>query len=97
MPCHCGWSDALGAPLVGAELRQRAFGPTRPIGVVTGSRSHRRTEAVAADRCRADHAPVNPVMGAMLEVLVQGTHDPELLAGLARGRLRAKLPELRGP
>jgi transposase len=32
---------------------------------------------------------------AMLEALVQGTHDPELLAGLAKGRLRAKLPELR--
>jgi transposase len=32
---------------------------------------------------------------AMLEALVQGTHDPELLAGLAKGRMRAKLPELR--
>jgi transposase len=32
---------------------------------------------------------------AMLEALVAGTHDPEVLAALARGRLRAKLPALR--
>lgn len=31
----------------------------------------------------------------MLEALVAGTHDPEVLAELARGRLRAKLGELR--
>ena len=32
---------------------------------------------------------------AMLEALIGGTHDPELLAELARGRLRKKLPALR--
>jgi len=32
---------------------------------------------------------------AMLEALVAGTTDPEVLADLARGRLRAKLPALR--
>jgi transposase len=32
---------------------------------------------------------------AMLEALVGGTHDPQVLADLARGRLRAKLPALR--
>jgi transposase len=32
---------------------------------------------------------------AMLEALISGTHDPDLLAELARGRLRAKLPALR--
>jgi transposase len=31
----------------------------------------------------------------MLEALVAGTHDPDVLAALARGRLRAKLPALR--
>jgi len=31
----------------------------------------------------------------MLEALISGTHDPEVLADLARGRLRTKLPELR--
>jgi transposase len=31
----------------------------------------------------------------MLEALISGTHDPELLAELARGRLRRKLPALR--
>jgi transposase len=31
---------------------------------------------------------------AMLEALVAGTHDPAVLANLARGRLRAKLPAL---
>jgi transposase len=32
---------------------------------------------------------------AMLEALVRGTHDPDVLAELARGRMRAKLPALR--
>jgi transposase len=32
---------------------------------------------------------------AMLDALVQGTTDPEVLAELARGKLRAKLPALR--
>jgi transposase len=32
---------------------------------------------------------------AMLAALVAGTHDPEVLAALAKGRLRAKLPALR--
>ena len=32
---------------------------------------------------------------AMLEALAQGTTDPEILAELARGRLRGKLPALR--
>ena len=32
---------------------------------------------------------------AMLDALVEGTTDPEILADLARGRLRAKLPALR--
>jgi transposase len=31
----------------------------------------------------------------MLDALVAGTHDPEVLADLARGRLRSKLPALR--
>jgi transposase len=31
----------------------------------------------------------------MLEALVAGSHDPEVLAELARGRLRAKIPALR--
>ena len=32
---------------------------------------------------------------AMLQALVAGTHDPEVLAELARGQLRKKLPALR--
>jgi transposase len=32
----------------------------------------------------------------MLDALVQGTTDPEMLADLANGRLRAKIPALRG-
>jgi transposase len=32
---------------------------------------------------------------AMLEALVAGTHDPQVLAPLAKGRLRTKLPALR--
>jgi transposase len=31
---------------------------------------------------------------AMLEALVAGTHDPQVLAALAKGRLRSKLPAL---
>ena len=33
----------------------------------------------------------------MLDALVQGTTDPAVLAELARGRLRAKLPALPRP
>src|SRR5204862_2992776 len=32
---------------------------------------------------------------AMLDALVSGTTDPQLLAALAKGRLRAKIPALR--
>jgi transposase len=32
---------------------------------------------------------------AMLDALLAGTHDPELLAELAKGKLRRKLPALR--
>ncbi|HZE06890.1 MAG TPA: IS110 family transposase [Solirubrobacteraceae bacterium] len=32
---------------------------------------------------------------AMLEALIAGTTDPEILADLAKGRMRAKIPELR--
>ncbi|WP_249011271.1 hypothetical protein [Conexibacter sp. DBS9H8] len=32
---------------------------------------------------------------AMLDALVSGTTDPTILAELAKGRMRAKLPELR--
>ena len=32
---------------------------------------------------------------AMLDALVAGTTDPEVLAELARGKLRAKMPALR--
>lgn len=42
---------------------------------------------------------MSDVMGrsgrAMLEALIGGSHDPEALAALAKGRLRAKLPALR--
>lgn len=32
---------------------------------------------------------------AMLEALIEGTHDPDILADLARGRLRKKIPALK--
>ncbi|MEA2370464.1 MAG: transposase [Solirubrobacteraceae bacterium] len=32
---------------------------------------------------------------AMLDALIRGTNDPVVLADLARGRMRAKIPELR--
>jgi transposase len=42
------------------------------------------------------HTDIIGVSGrAMLEALVAGTHDPEVLAALAKGRLRTKLPALR--
>lgn len=31
----------------------------------------------------------------MLQAMIEGTHDPEILADLARGRLRKKIPDLR--
>ena len=36
-----------------------------------------------------------PVGSAMLAALIEGTTDPEILANLAKGKLRAKLPALR--
>src|SRR5215218_342062 len=64
----------------------------QPGGAAAGSRSCRtpgpELSSVATDIIGASGR-------AMLEALVAGTHDPALLAALAKGRLRTKLPALR--
>jgi hypothetical protein len=62
-------------------------------------RSAKRLHKVLEDAGIKLASVANDVLGvsgrAMLEALVAGTTDPAVLADLARGRLRAKLPALR--
>jgi transposase len=63
------------------------------------TREAQRLEKVLQDAGIKLSSVASDVLGvsgrAMLEALVRGTHNPELLAELARGRLRQKLPALR--
>jgi transposase len=79
---------AAGADSVSQDPDPRA----RPSGPAARTRSWEdagiKLSSVATD--------VLGVSGrAMLAALVAGSHDPAVLAGLAKGRLRAKLPTLR--
>ena len=63
------------------------------------TREVQRLEKVLQDAGIKLSSVASKVLGvsgrAMLDALVAGTHDPELLAELARGTLRRKLPALR--
>src|SRR3989449_10395681 len=63
------------------------------------TRAANRLHKVLEDAGSKLASVANDVLGvsgrAMLEALVRGTTDPGLLADLARGKLRAKLPALR--
>ena len=63
------------------------------------TREVQRVEKVLQDAGIKLSSVASEVLGvsgrAMLEALVSGTHDPAVLAELAKGRLRAKLPALR--
>jgi transposase len=99
------------AQLVEHGLVRPSFVPPRPIRELRDLTRYRKTqiqergrEVQRLDKVLQDAgiklssvaADVLGVSGrAMLEALVAGTHDPEVLAALAKGRLRAKLPALR--
>jgi transposase len=99
------------AQLVEHGLVRPSFVPPRPIRELRDLTRSRKTqiqergrEVQRLDKVLQDAgiklssvaADVLGVSGrAMLKALVAGTHDPEVLAALAKGRLRAKLPALR--
>jgi transposase len=97
--------------LVEHGLVRPSFVPPRPIRELRDLTRYRRAqieertrEAQRLDKVLQDagiklSSVTSAVLGvwgrAMLEALCEGTRDPELLAELARGRLRAKLDALR--
>jgi transposase len=99
------------AQLVEHGLVRPSFVPPRPIRELRDLTRYRKTqiqersrEVQRLDKVLQDagiklSSVATDVVGvsgrAMLEALVAGTHDPEVLAALAKGRLRAKLPALR--
>ncbi len=97
--------------LAEAGLLRASFVPPKPIRSLRNLTRYRKTQiqerAREANRLhkaledtgiKLDCVATN-ILGvsgrAMLDALVAGTTDPEVLADLARGRLRAKLPALR--
>src|SRR5215217_4780567 len=100
------------AQLVEHGLVRPSFVPPRPIRELRELTRYRKTqiqersrEVQRLDKVLQDagiklSSVATDVLGvsgrAMLEALVAGTHDPEVLAALAKGRLRSKLPALRG-
>jgi transposase len=97
--------------LVAHGLVRPSFVPPRPIRQLRDLTRYRKakieertSEVQRLDKVLQDagiklSSVASKVLGAsgraMLDALVQGTHDPELLAELAKGRLRRKLPQLR--
>ena len=97
--------------LLEAGLLRASFVPPKPIRALRNFTRYRKTQIAERQReanrlhkaledtgikldCVA--SDILGVSGrAMLDALVAGTTDPELLAELARGRLRQKLPALR--
>jgi hypothetical protein len=99
------------AQLVEHGLVRPSFVPPRPVRELRELTRYRKTqiqersrEVQRLDKVLQDagiklSSVATDVLGvsgrAMLEALVAGTHDPAVLAGLAKGRLRSKLPALR--
>src|SRR5881409_3533478 len=97
--------------LLEAGLLQRSFVPPKPIRALRNLTRYRKAqigerqrEANRLHKILEDtgiklDCVATDILGvsgrAMLEALVRGTSDPEVLAELARGRLRAKIPALR--
>jgi transposase len=97
--------------LVAHGLVRPSFVPPRPIRELRDLTRYRKTqieertrEAQRLDKVLQDagiklSSVASDILGRsgrdMLTALVAGTRDPEVLAELARGRLRAKLPVLR--
>ena len=96
--------------LVRFGLVRASFVPPRPIRELRNLTRYRRTrveertrEAQRLDKVLQDagvklSSVASDILGRsgrdMLDALVAGSRDPEVLAELARGRLRAKLPQL---
>jgi len=103
--------SAWGAQLLEAGLLRASFVPPKPIRTLRNLTRYRKTQIAERQReanrlhkvledagikldCVA--SDILGVSGrAMLDALVRGTTDPAVLAELARGRLRSKLPALR--
>lgn len=97
--------------LAEAGLLKASFVPPKPIRALRNLTRYRKTqiqerarEANRLHKALEDtgiklDCVASDILGvsgrAMLDALVAGTTDPEVLADLARGRLRAKLPALR--
>ncbi len=97
--------------LAEAGLLRASFVPPTPIRALRNLTRYRKTQiAERAREANRLHKALEDtgikldcvatdILGAsgraMLGALIQGTTDPEVLADLARGRLRAKLPALR--
>jgi transposase len=92
------WSvPASRSPRPVRELRELTR--YRKTQIQERSREVQRLDKVLQDAGIKLSSVATDVLGvlgrAMLEALMAGTHDPEVLAALAKGRLRAKLPALR--
>src|ERR1044072_6108961 len=103
--------SAWGAELLEAGLLRAGFVPPKPIRTLRNLTRYRKTQIAERQReanrlhkvledagikldCVA--TDILGVSGrAMLDALVAGTTDAAMLAELAKGRLRAKLPQLR--
>ena len=97
--------------LLEAGLLRRSFVPPKPIRALRNLTRYRKTQIQERQReanrlhklledtgIKLD-CVASDILGksgrAMLDALVAGTTDPEVLAELAQGRLRAKIPALR--
>ncbi|MCA1678347.1 MAG: IS110 family transposase [Actinobacteria bacterium] len=97
--------------LLEAGLLSASFVPPKPIRALRSLTRYRKAQIAERQReANRLHKALedtgvkldcvaSDILGAsgraMLDALVQGTTDPELLSELARGRLRAKLPQLK--
>ncbi len=97
--------------LLEAGLLQRSFVPPKPIRALRNLTRYRKAqigerqrEANRLHKILEDagiklDCVASDILGAsgraMLDALVQGTTDPDVLAELAKGKLRAKIPALR--
>jgi transposase len=97
--------------LAEAGLLRASFVPPRPIRALRNLTRYRKTqiqerqrEANRLHKALEDtgiklDCVASDILGksgrAMLAALIEGTTDPEILAELAKGRLRAKIPDLR--
>ena len=82
------------------ELRElRDLTRYRKAQISERTRETQRLDKVLQDAGIKLSSVASRVLGAsgrgMLEALVEGTHDPEVLAALAKGRLRTKIPALK--